>query len=208
MSATPQSFDGWQSGFLQVLPAIQIHAKIQFRHLPLERREDAVQEAVASAVVAYRRLAVQGRLRVAHPGTIATNAVHHVRNGRHVGSPQDAARDVLSPACQRRHHVEVVSLDRDRLPATLRDGTDGWKRIAVEDRSAGIPDLAAFRIDFTQWLQLLTDRDREIICAFSGGDSTKLVAERFGLSEGRVSQLRRKFEKLWHAFQGEADAAA
>ncbi len=114
----------------------------------------------------------------------------------------------MSPACQRRHHVKVVSYDRDRLPATLRDGTDAWKRIAVEDQKAGIPDLAAFRIDFAQWLRLLTDRDREIICALSSGDSTKLVAQRFGLSEGRVSQLRRKFERLWQIFQGEADAAA
>ena len=54
----------------------------------------------------------------------------------------------------------------------------------------------------------LTDRDREIICAFSGGDTTKAVAERFGLSEGRVSQLRRKFERLWRGFQGEAEVAA
>jgi hypothetical protein len=208
MSATPQLSDGWQSGFLQVLPAVKTHAKIQFRRLPLERREDAIAEAIASAVVVYRRLAAQGRLHVAHPGTIATNAVHHVRNGRHVGGGQDAARDVLSPVCQRRHHVKVVSYDRDRLPASLRDGTDGWRRIAVEDRNAMIPDLAAFRIDFTQWLQLLTDRDRRIICALSSGDSTKAVAERFRLSEGRVSQLRRKFERLWQIFQGEAVVAA
>ena len=151
--------------FLPFCPLSKPTPEIQFRRLPLERREEAVQEAIAGAVVAYRRLAVQGRLHVAHPGTIATNAVHHVRNGRHVGGGQDAARDVLSPACQRRHHVKVVSYDRDRLPATLRDGTDAWKRIAVEDQKAGIPDLAAFRIDFAQWLRLLTDRDREIICA-------------------------------------------
>jgi len=152
--------------------------------------------------------AAQGKLNVVHPSSLADFAVRHTRTGRHVGSAQDAARDVLSPACQRRHHVEVISIDRDRLPATLRDGTDGWKRIAVEDRTAGIADLAAFRIDFTQWFQLLTDRDRKIICALSSGDSTKLVAERFGLSEGRVSQLRRKFERLWRIFQGEAEAAA
>jgi DNA-binding NarL/FixJ family response regulator len=115
----------------------------------------------------------------------------------------------MSPSCQRRHDVEVISIDRHRVPASLRDGTDGWKRIAVADRNAMIPDLAAFRIDFTRWIQLLTDRDRKIINVLSGGDTTKAVAQQFGLSEGRVSQLRRKFERLWLAFQGEcAEAAA
>lgn len=204
MSTVLQLSDGWQSGFMQILPAVQTHAKIQFRRLPFERREDAVQEAIASAVVAYRRLAAQGRLHVAHPGTIATNAVHHVRNGRHVGGAQDAARDVLSPACQRRHHVKVVSYDRDRLSVTLRDGTDGWRRIAVEDRTAGIPDLAAFRIDFPQWLQTLTRRDRSVISALIAGEGPSVIADRFGISRSRVSQLRRRYEREWMEFQGEA----
>jgi hypothetical protein len=30
------------------------------------------------------------------------------------------------------------------------------------------------------------------------------VADRFGLTEGRISQLRRRFEQLWWRFQGEA----
>ena len=114
----------------------------------------------------------------------------------------------MSPSCQRRHGVKVVSYDRHQVPASLRDGTDGWKRIAVEDRQANIPDLAAFRIDFAGWLQTLTQRDRDIICALSSGDSTKAVAERFGLSEGRVSQLRRKFERLWRIFQAEPGEVA
>ena len=38
----------------------------------------------------------------------------------------------------------------------------------------------------------------------AGGESTHAVAGRFGISAGRVSQLRRKYERLWLAFQGEA----
>jgi len=209
MSVVPRSSSDWQTGFLAVLPVVVTHARISFRRLNADRREEAIQETIAAACMNFQLAAAQGKLQFVHPTTLADFAVRHTRTGRHVGSAQDAARDVLSPACQRRHHVKVVSYDRDRLPATLRDGTDGWKRIAVEDRTAGIADLAAFRIDFAGWLQKLTHRDREIICAFSGGDSTKAVAERFRMSEGRVSQLRRKFERLWLAFQGEcAEAAA
>lgn len=208
MSTITHLSSDWQKGFLAVLPAVETHARIRFRRLNADRREEAIQETIAAACLNFQLAAAQGKLNVVRPTFLADFAVRHTRTGRHVGSAQDAARDVLSPSCQRRHGVEVVSYDQDRLPAGLRDGPDGWKRIAVEDRKAGIPDLAAFRIDFAGWLQTLTHRDREIICALSSGDSTKAVAEQFGLSEGRVSQLRRKFEQLWHAFQGVAEAAA
>ena len=79
----------------------------------------------------------------------------------------------------------------------------GWKRIAVEDRKANIPDLAAFRIDFAEWLKTLTRRDRKIVNAMTSGEGTFAVADRFGLTPARVSQLRRKFEMAWRVFQGE-----
>ena len=208
MSAISQSNGDWQSGFMLMLPAVQQHAKIQFRRLPVQQREDAVQEAIASAVISYRRLAVQGRLHVAHPGTIATNAVHHVRNGRHVGGHQDGARDVMSPVCQRRHEVEVVSYDRYRFPSSLRNGTDGWRQLVLADRKVPVPDLAAFRVDFGQWFQTRSRRDRSIISALIEGEQPSVVAGRFGITRGRVSQLRRRYEQEWRTFQGEAGEAA
>jgi hypothetical protein len=198
----------WQQSFLQVLPAVETYAKIQFRRLPVQQREDAVQEAIASAVIAYRRLATKGRLHVAYPGTIATNAVHHVRNGRHVGGHQDGARDVLSRVCQRRHRVDVVSIDHHRVPASLRNGSDGWRQLVLADRKVPVPDLAAFRVDFGHWFQMRSRRDRSIISAFIAGEQPSVVADRFGISRGRVSQLRRRYEKEWRTFQGEAGEAA
>ena len=195
---------GWQAGFLQVLPAVQTHAQIQFRHLPLVHRQEAIQEAIAAACVSYQRLAAQGRLHVAHPGTLATYAVNHVRNGRHVGGSQDAARDVLSPACRRRHGVRVQSYDVRR---SKRDGND-WKRLVIADRHDPIPDTVAFRIDFEQWLQTLLRRDRKMIKAFVKGNGTFAVASCFAMSPARVSQLRREYQLAWQRFQGEAMAAA
>ena len=197
MSNVPVQCSGWQSGFLQVLPAVQTHAKIQFRHLPLEQREDAIQEAVASACVSYQILAAKGRLHVAHPGTLATFAVNFVRNGRHVGGHQDAAKDAMSPVAQSRRSFRTSSYD-------LLDRESGeWRQMVIEDRKTKIPDLAAFRIDYARWLRTLTRRDRRIIAAITSGENGKIVAERFGLSTGRVSQLRAKFEREWAVFQGE-----
>jgi hypothetical protein len=199
MATVAQSSVGWQNGFLAVLPAIQTHAQIQFRRLPALRREEAVQEAVAAACVSYQILASKGRLHVAHPGTLAEFAVRHVRNGRHVGGHQDSARDVISPTCQQRHHLRVRSVQT----APSGCGTDGWRQVAIADRKADIPDLAAFRIDFGDWLRTLAPRDRRIINRMAAGERTMDVADRFRISWGRVSQLRRRFERNWRAFQGE-----
>lgn len=156
------------------------------------------QEAIASACASYQRLAAQGRLNDARPGTLATFAVNRVRNGRHVGGRQDAAQDAMSPVAQSRHRFATSSIDQ------FDQDTGGWRQMAIEDRRIAIPDLAAFRIDFARWLWTLTKRDRRVIAAFIRGERTSAVAERFGISPGRISQLRRKFELLWLTFQGEA----
>jgi hypothetical protein len=198
MSALPH-VSGWQASFLAVLPAVQLHARIQFRRLRAEQREEAIQEAIASACVSYQILASKGRLYAAHASTLATFAVNFVRNGRHVGGEQDAARDIISPVARRRHGVRLVHIDRQ----CGQGQTEGWRQIAIEGRKVCIPDLVAFRVDFGEWLATLTRRDQRIIGAFIGGDGTFAVANRFSLSPARISQLRRRYEREWRAFQGE-----
>ena len=199
MSTALSAANTWQTGFLQLLPAVQTHARIQFRRLPVVHREEAVQEAITAACVSYRVLASRGRLHAAFPGTLATFAVKHVRSGRHVGGSQDGVRDVLSPVCQRRQHVAIESCDAWR---PKQDGND-WEQLAIADRKDPIPDTVAFRIDFQQWLRMLSRRDRKLIGAFVSGEGTLDVADRFGLSPARVSQLRRQYELSWRSFRGE-----
>jgi len=198
----------WQLGFLQILPAVQTHAQIRFRQLRAERREEAIQETIAAACVNYQLAAVQGKLDVVSPGPLADFAVRHVKTGRHVGGSQDGARDVLSRVCQARHGVEVVSSDRHRVPGSLHDGSDGWKMIAIADRRASIPDVAALRIDFADWLKTLTRRDRRIVNVLAQGQRTMEVAQKFKVTPGRISQLRCRFERSWKSFQGETDSPA
>lgn len=186
----------WQAGFLDVLPAIRTHAQIQFRRWPRERREDAVQEAIASACASYHGLAAAGRCHVAHPSTLAAFAVKHVRAGRHVGGSQDRARDAMSAVAQRRHRFTTSSYCDGR-------DSDGLLQITIADRRTPVPDLAAFRIDFACWLRTLTRRDRRVVLALASGERTSAVAERFTISAARVSQLRRRYERAWAVFQGQ-----
>src|SRR5450755_4700173 len=94
MSAVPRL--SWQESFLQVLPAVQTHAKIQFRRLSTQKREEAIQETIATACVNYQLAALQGKLNVIRGGSLADFAVKRVRAGRHVGGHQDGTGDVLS----------------------------------------------------------------------------------------------------------------
>ena len=97
---------GWQAGFLNVLPAVQTHAQIQFRNLPLEQREDLIQECIASACVAYQRLAAQGKLHLACSSSLATYAVRqapglsHLDVRRMLGCAR-TSRAIVLPGCSR-----------------------------------------------------------------------------------------------------------
>jgi hypothetical protein len=200
MSCVPQSElgfgDHWHAGFLSVLPAVQTHAKIRFRHLRAEQREEAIQEAIALACVSYQRLVCQGKLEALRASTLAEYAVRRVRDGRSVGSRQNS-RDVLGRLASQRHGVEVRTL------TPPQEDQDGWQPALIECRRVLPCDLAVFLIDFEQWLSSFSPRHRRIITTLASGERTAAVAEQFGLTPGRVSQLRRHYEHNWRVFQGE-----
>ncbi len=200
MSAVTQLLCDWQQGFLKVLPAVQQHARVRFRRLAAERREEAIQETIAAACVNFQLAAAHGKLNVVRPGTLADFAVRHVRTGRHVGGSQNAARDVMSPACQRRHGVRVTRYFEHRSAI----GADGWRQVVLADRKVPVPDLAALRLDFGRWFEMCSRRDQSIISALIAGEHPSTIADRFAISRGRVSQLRRRYEREWMDFQGEA----
>jgi hypothetical protein len=64
-------------------------------------------------------------------------------------------------------------------------------------------DQAAFRIDWPKFLKTLTHRDRELAHFLSLGHGGKKAADRFGLTPGRVTQLRQRWCREWRLSQGE-----
>ena len=119
------------------------------------------------------------------------------RIGKHVGGSQEAARDVMSSVARRRHGFRLDLGDCDRL-----------RNMLTASGRTGVPDLVAFKVDFDHWFSMFTRRDQKIITALASGERTKAVADRFGISPARVSQLRRRYEQQWLVFQGEEQAAA
>jgi len=200
MNAIPLSelafSNSWQENFMVVLPAVRTHAQIRFRRLRPERREEAIAETIAAACHNYQHLACQGRLRYGYISTLGGFAVRHAVQGRHVGGQQDGTNDVMSPRAQKRRGFVVRNVAAG----------NNYEPVVSEDKHFSPADTAAFRLDFSTWLEAKSRRDRRIIAALAAGGTTTAVARQFRLSLARISQLRRLFERNWCAFQGEVDA--
>ena len=114
--------------------------------------------------------------------------------GRTVGSTLNV-RDVSSRYCQVLKGVRVERLDH------FDTGEEKWKEILVEDRHAGPAETAAARIDIGNWLAGLPRRQRRIAELLATSESTSEAAEKFRVSRGRVSQIRRELEDSWEEYQ-------
>lgn len=191
----------WHQRFLTMLPAIETHARLVFRHLDPEAREDAVEETIANALVAFVRLVQLQKTDVAYPSALARYAVAQIHDGRRVGNRLNV-RDVLSPYAQKQKDIQVERLDR------FDKEDDCWVEAVVEDHRTPVPEQAAFRCDFPAWLASLPRRNRRIAVSLSLGHSTSEVAKRFRVSPGRVSQLRREMHQSWDEFHGDSTAGA
>ena len=190
--ATPE----WHSVFLRMLPAIRQHARISFRHLGPEAREEAVQEVICNACCAVARLGELNKLDLCYPSVLARFAVSQVRDHRKVGCKLNI-KDVLSSYCQRRKGIVVERLDH------FDETEECWLEILIADQTCTPAELAASRLDFPAWLDTLSRRDRKIALRLATGETTSNTARKFRLSEGRVSQLRRELAESWKAFVGE-----
>jgi len=191
--AKSPSEPGWHVEFLHMLPSIELHARIAFRHLKGDDRDDAIQETIANTLAAYVRLVEQGRPRVASAASLARYAVLQVRAGRRVGTRLNV-RDTLSWYARRRKHLLVERLDR----YDFHEGS--WQEVLVEDRTVTPADLAVSRLDYAAWLKTLSDRNRKLAETLASGESTTQAARLFGVSKGRISQLRRQLKAAWQQF--------
>jgi hypothetical protein len=186
----------WQQRFLQLLPRIRSQAQSRFRHLPPEAREEATAEVIASSLVSYARLVARGQEDRAFGTTLVRYAVAQFRAGRRVGSPMNV-RDLTSDLCRQQNGVSVEQLDQFDNP------TDEWQQMVVEDRHSGPAEVAGTRIDFGDWLESLPERTRHVAETLATGEATSHVAQMFGCSASRISQLRRELYLGWLAFTGE-----
>ena len=196
----PIALDRLQADFAARLPRIEHTIRFHLRQIPCpDRRADTVAEAVAVAWHWYRRCAERGKDATRFVTSLASLAARFVRAGRGLCGRQ-ASADALSPLAQRRHGFIAV-------PLKTGSGLvgDGYQDALHENTRSPVPDQVQFRCDFPRWLRRLGGRDRRVARTLMAGDRPVDVARQFGLTEGRVSQLRRAFRRDWQAFGGGAD---
>jgi hypothetical protein len=73
----------------------------------------------------------------------------------------------------------------------------------VDNARSPVVEQVCFRCDFPNWRASRTERDRRIIDELLAGERTRDVADKFGLSAGRISQLRRELHDDWELFCAE-----
>ena len=198
------------AGFLKLIPAIERHANVVFRGYAYTEREEATAVAVAAAFDGYVRLAAQGK----NPerdfaSGLVTYAILHAKSGRQVGS-RSSTTDALSPLARRKRGFRVESLSAapvarcaDGFGADHRGMSNPFEERLKDNTQTPVADQAAFRVDFPAFLRSIAPRDRALAQFLSMGHSAQTAAVRFGLTEGRVSQLRRAWREQWQQSQGE-----
>lgn len=184
--------------FLAIVPRIERHGHIQFRHVKCpERRADHVADMVALCWKWVLRIEAQGKDPYAFPMALARYAAQAVRAGRKVQG-QVSTHDIMNTTTHQRVGFTVC-----KLPdySTL-DGNPLEEALHEEGRGT-VPDLAAFRIDFPAWLATRTERDRRIIEKLGMNERTGDVARANGLGSARISQLRSEYREDWTRFCSE-----
>jgi hypothetical protein len=184
-----------QTRFLAVLPRIETHTRIYFRHVKCpHQREEAVAECLALAWWWYVRLVRRGKNPEAFISVLADFAARAVSSGRRLCG-QQKANDVLSPVAQRRHGFAVQRLHLHAYPPGSR-----WEEAVHDNTQTPVPEQVVFRVDFPAWIQTRSKWDRRIIDRLLLGERTSTVAQAFDLSPGRIAQLRLQFHADWLRF--------
>lgn len=179
------------AAFVPLLPGLQAHARVRFRHLNPTDREEAVADVVAYGFLSFLRLKERGKDPTNFPAVFAHFVARAVSNGRGVVR-RLSTRDLMATR-PRGERIRVHRLD-DQMPG------GGWWRDTALDRRVRVDDQAAFNLDFPAWLATLPTPKRLVAELLARGHGTDDAAGLTGLSAGRVSQLRRELADSWAAF--------
>jgi len=201
--------------FLKLLPRVQVHGRIFFRHLKCrETREECIAEMVALAWRWFVRLMQRGK----DPNTFRFNfcrfAAFAVKSGRRL-CRMERPNDVLSDRAQRERGFKVESLPvssrtaHENLYAKVHGQRehDAYEERLKDNTVSPIPDQVAFRLDFPQWLLTWDQRNRRIIKDMAQDERTLDLAQKYGCCPARISQKRTEYKHDWERFCGDTEPA-
>ena len=194
-SPAPASLAELHARFQAVLPRVELHARVCFRHVRCpDRKQDAINECIALAWRWFVRLAERGKDASRFVSALASYCARRVHSGRRLCG-KERANDVLSPAAQQRRGFTVSA-----LPQGSSLAGNVFDEALADNTVTPVPDQVSFRLDWPAWLGTRTDRDRRIIGDMALSERTSILARKFGVSPGRISQLRQEYRTDWEIF--------
>jgi hypothetical protein len=194
--------------FRVLLPRIELHGRIYFRHVRCpHRKADAIQEMRSLAWMWFLSLIERGKDPADFVATFVGFLARAVKCGRCVAGML-RAKDAMNPLAQQRHGFRV-----EPFPSTHRamherlysdpngqELHDAYEERLRDNAITPVPEQVAFRIDFPAWLAKLTGRERRMIRLMARNERTLDLSRRFEVSPARISQLRREFRDDWLRF--------
>ena len=152
--------------------------------------DDIIQELSGLALINYMSLIQRGKDAFYTP--IMKYAVQHYKEGRRFVGYNST--DIFSEQTQTMGRSDTCQFSQ------FDDERKGDTMPFMKMRQASVFDQVQFKIDFEDWLALQTPRDCSIALDLSCGYSTGEVAKKHGVSDGLISQYRRRYEKSWDDF--------
>jgi hypothetical protein len=172
-----------QATFTNHLPTLEKMAKISFRHLPPEAKEESISNAIGLCWKFIYNLFLKGRAR--EKGMLASCMRFAIKQTREGRTPQGCPR--AKDAFDLRRFGKVTFEDFD-----LND---------YLGRSTPIADQVSFKLDVPKFFrECLSVRDRKLAKDLARGLSTSEAAKKYKVSDGRISQFRREFMEKFNAF--------
>ena len=197
--------------FLTLVPKIETHARITFSYLKcVSKKADKIAEAVALAWKWFVRLHERGKNAMEFPMAFTVRVVRAIASGRRLVGAEPVT-DVMSMTARWKHGVSVTLFPHtNAVPIQDLHGDphgqetcDALEERLADDAQTPVPDQAAFRIDFPEWLRTLTLRERTMAKAMMRDERTNDLSRKFGVTPGRISQIRGDLKKSWVGFCGE-----
>jgi hypothetical protein len=171
VSTNSPSSTSLHNAFLALLPKIETHASIAFRHIRCPAtRADKIAETIALAWKWFVRLHERGKDINEFMMPFVVLVARAVKSGRRIAG-MERPKDLLSERAQRQHGFKVEALPtsprasyeaRYSKPHGQQD-YDAFEERLRDNAVTPPPDAAAFRIDFPQWRLSRSDRDRRLI---------------------------------------------
>ena len=153
----------------------------------LDNFDDAMQELTAIAYEIYHSLVQRGKAVFYTP--IMKFAIKRYREGRRFIGLNST--DVLGHQAQFLGRSTTYSID---------DCVEDTDRRCLQSKYPDVFHEVQIRMDFSDWYQRQSVEDQWIITDLAMSETTNDVARKYGVSDGLISQYRKRYAKSWKSF--------